>query len=200
MTPSEDWRPVVNGVLYSVQFREILNEELAVHTARSIIHRPLAGLTAEEQYAALTTAVQSGTELTWLEPESHNEGDFRAFLSMVLHQMNTLRPWPEPSYERVELSRWSDFQDPVVIGRLTQSPPKVEKKTATIFSRLDDTGQRAAVLRLRSGALVALVARWWPDSNNVAVITQGSSQPDDVVRELLDATQLSEDVVTRTSS
>jgi hypothetical protein len=71
---------------------------------------------------------------------------------------------------------------------------KAENKINAIFDRLDDIGKRGAVLRLKSGTVVALVSRWWPDSYDIAVVTQGQSQhPDEVIQELIDATNFEAD-------
>lgn len=188
-TSQESWRPVVNGVLYSVQFHDDLTDDLAGHLARQILHRPLAGLAREGQYEALATAVHTGEGLTRFLPQSHAEGAFRDFVARVVGQLDALRPWPEPAYEEILLSRWEDFANPVLIARLTLSSPKVQQKTESIFANLDDIGKGGIVLRLQSGAQVALVSRWWSDSNHSAVFTQGVCEHD-VIQELVDVTYL----------
>ncbi len=194
MANPEEWRPFVNEILYGVQFHEQLTEDTAARIARDIIREPLVNLTYEEQYAALATAVESGVDLTRLEPDRHAESDFREFLSMILGQMDALRPWPDPPYELVGMSRWEEFADPVVIARVLMGPMKAENKINAIFDSWDDIGKRGAVLRLKSGAVVALVARWWPDSSHIAVVSQGHCpRPDEVIQELIDATALEAD-------
>lgn len=188
-TGQEYWRPVVNGVLYSVQFRDQLTDDLAGHLAQDILHRPLAGLTREDQYTALTTAVQSGTDLTSLIPKAHAESSFRGFLADVVDQLDALRPWPEPAYEDIFLSRWDEFANPVLIARLALSTPKVQQKTESFFYRLEDNQKRVIGLRLKSGTQVALVSRWWPDSTHSAVFTQGTCDHD-VIQELVEVTHL----------
>lgn len=194
MDTVEEWRPVVNGVLYGLQFREQLDNELAAHMAQHFIREPLAGLSAEQQYAALTTAVETGIELTRMQP-GHPEDEVRRFLSDVLAEMDALRPWPEPSFERIRLYRWADYSDdPVLIARLRVSSAKTENLVDVVLATLSDIGKDGAFLRLKSGTAVALVARWWPDSNNVAVLTQGPCEnPGAVIRELIESTELEAD-------
>ena len=188
-TSHQSWRPVVNGVLLSVQFDQ-LTDDLAGHAARELLQKPLASFTREEQHAALTTAVHTGTGLTSFIPDAHGEGEFRNFLTRVVDQLDALRPWPEPAYEEIVLSRWENFPNPVLIARLALSPPKVQQKTESIFSNLEDTaGKAAVVLRLKSGTQVALVSPWWPDSIHSAVLTQGSCEHD-VIQELVEATHM----------
>ncbi len=195
------WRPVVNALLYTVQFREDLDEDYATHIARHLIDRPLVDRTAEQQYAALAEAAETGTDLTQLEPEAHSEADFRAFMSMVVAQMDALRPWPEQPFERIPLERWDQFPNPVVIGRLTLMAPEVQDALRMFFRTLQDTDQLCLALRLESGALVALVAQWWPGSFDTAVITQdGQRDPDEILQALLEATRCSEDVLLREAS
>lgn len=194
-TRHDYWRPVVNGILYSIKFHDQLTDEIVEHTAREIIRNPLAGLSAEDQYTALAEAVTSGEDLTKLEPEAHTENAFRDFLARLVAQLDAFRPWPEPAYERLDVSRFSDLANPVVIARLPMSAAKAEQKSGATFGRLEDIGKRAAVLRVNSGTVVALVARWWPESNTIAVITQGQPSPDAVITELIEATALSADDV-----
>ncbi len=201
MASNEPWRPVINGLLYTVQFREALDEDYAAHLAKYFIDRPLAGLTADQQYTALSTAADSGTELTQMIPEAHSEADFRSFVGMVVAQMDALRPWPEPPFERVTLARWDEFPTPVVIGRLTLMAPDVQSSLKMALRTLPGLNLRGLVLRLKSGALVALIARWWPESRDTAVIAQDDERdPDEILRELLDATQFPEEELIKTSS
>ena len=189
----EFWRGAVNGVLYGAQFQEELTSDLAARIAPGLIQKPLAGLTAEQQLTALSAAAESGNGLTDLIPEAHSEEDFRAFLWLVIDQMEKLRPWPEPPYTEVNTTQWSDFTDPVLIARLPMNAAEAEEEVGTIFWRLEDIGKRAAVLQLKSGTVIALVARWWPESNTLALLTQGQQDPEAVVAELIEATSLTTD-------
>lgn len=195
--PREFWRGAVNGVLYGAQFQEELTSDLAARVAPGLIQKPLAGLTAEQQLTALSTAAESGNGLTNLIPEAHSEDDFRTFLWLVIDQMEKLRPWPEPPYTEVNITQWSDFTEPVLIARFPKSTPKAERKLGTIFWRLEDIGKRAAVLQLTSSAMVAFVDRWWPESNAIAIVTDGQRDPEAVIAELIEATSLTADDIER---
>ncbi|MFC7344561.1 hypothetical protein [Saccharopolyspora griseoalba] len=201
MASNETWRPVVNALAHTVQFQKTLDEDYAAHVAQSLIVRPLVEHTAEQQYAALARAAETGTDLTQLVADAHTEADFRTFMSAVVAQMDALRPWPEPPFERVPLERWEDFPSPEVIGRVKRLPMKVQTALQVSLRKLQDTEQLCVTLRLKSGALVALVAQWWPDSHDSAVITQaGQHDPDRILRELRDITRFSEDKIIKTSS
>lgn len=193
----EFWRGAINGVLYGVQFQEALTSDLAASVAPRLITKPLAGMTAEQQLTALRTAAESGSGLTNLIPESHSEEDFRAFLWRVIDQMETLRPWPEPPYTEVNITQWSDFTNPVLIAHLPMNAAEAEEEVGTIFWKLEDIGKRAAVLQLKSGVVMALVARWWPESNTLALLTQDQQDPEAVVAELIEATSLTTDDIER---
>ena len=101
----ESWRGAVNCVLYGAQFQEDLTSDLAARVAPGLIQKPLAGLTAEQQLMALSTAAESGNGLTNLIPEAHSEDEFRKFLGMVVDQMDALRPWPEPPYTELNITQ-----------------------------------------------------------------------------------------------
>lgn len=192
-TRHDQWRPVVNGILYGVQFADELTDELVDRTAHRIQARPLAGLTAEDQYAALATAVTHGDDLTCMEGGQHGEPAVRAFLARVLDRLDALHPWQDQPYQVLNLSRWDQLDTPAVIARILISTPKVEQKIGLAFWRLDDLQKRAAMLQLHSGAVVALVAHWWPESNAVALAISVQQDPAAVIAELLDSTDLSTD-------
>ncbi len=193
----ESWRGAINGVLYGVQFQDELTSDLAYHMAQRYIRKPLAGLTAEGQYAELSTAAESGSDLTKLIPEAHSEEEFRNFLWLVINQMDALRPWPEPPYTEVNITQWSEFTQPALIAHLPLNAAEAEEEVGTIFWRLEDIGKRAAVLQLKSSAVVALVARWWPKSNTLALLTQGQQDPEAVITELIESTNLTTDDLER---
>jgi hypothetical protein len=56
--------------------------------------------------------------------------------------------------------------------------------------------QKVLVLRLKSGAELAFVGPWWPDSDDVAVLLRGPQHsPQQAVSELVNVTELeSEDI------
>lgn len=194
---AENWRFVANGIFTGIQFREELDEENAAGVAKFILERPLVGLDRDQQYAALVEAVERGHDLTLLDRNAHSEDSYRAFLAMIVSQLDALRPWPELPFETVYLERWDEFPAPVVSGRLELRRMKVEQALRDTLQRFADTRQSGIVLRLPSGALVAIIVRWWPDSHHCAVITNASNDADQVLRELLEATQLPGDKLTR---
>ena len=192
------WRGAVNGVLYTVQFHESLTRDLAADRAQMLLKQPLAGFTEEQQYDALREAVESGTDLTQLIPEPHSEQDFRQFLVLLIEELDALRPWPEPAFRALDVSRWDELGELTVIARLPVVVPRVEAKISTVFWKLDDLGKRAAVLRLTSsGAVVAFVAGWWPDSRNVALAAAPEHDPNAIIDELTTSTDLTSDLLTR---
>lgn len=89
-----EWRGVNNGVLYSVQFAQELNDAQVDRIARWLLGQPLWELTQQQEYDALAEALRSDAQLTKLIPEPHTENAYRDFLRRVLARLDQARPWP----------------------------------------------------------------------------------------------------------
>jgi hypothetical protein len=81
------WPFYVSGVLYAVQFRSVLNEEVIQNTKDKITKG--VGLTGG--VAAYITAIRQGLEqdetLSDLVPSPHGEPECRAFLAELLRSL-----------------------------------------------------------------------------------------------------------------
>jgi hypothetical protein len=121
----------------------------------------------------------------------YSEDAIRTFLRSVLVKMDELRPWSEPPCRRVHPSEWTKFPR-VPVARIGMSYPYTGMLIGEVFlpaGKRDD--QQVLVLRLRSGAELALVGPWWPDSDDVAVLLRGPRvSPPQAMSELVAVTQL----------
>ncbi|MET7477278.1 hypothetical protein ABZT17_23335 [Streptomyces sp. NPDC005648] len=150
---------VVTGILYCLQFSRELNDGEVERIAGMVLERPFYDLTAEEQVAGIEAALTAPAwdeDLSW---QPHEETAVRDFLRRLLERLDALRPWPQPPYRSLGLDRWEEYRRGVLLARVRLYAPPQDP----LFSRLrsvpgDEHAPRAAVLRLRSGDEVALVA------------------------------------------
>lgn len=73
-----------------------------------------------------------------------------------------MRPWPQRPFQAVDPRSWPDLADARLTARVSLSVIGVERRLNEAFGRAAD-GRQVIALRLKSGAEVALAARWWPD-------------------------------------
>lgn len=192
----EKWHHVVHGILDDIFPGAPLDDALATRIADALIHEPLGYLTVEEEFAALQGALREGGSLAELTPPSHSEAAVREFLSAVLSKLEAQRPWPEPAARRLHPSEVRNFPS-TPIARVGLPYAYLGMRLGEVFWPADEAGSRQVlVLRLASGAELALVAPWWDGSDNVAVLLRGPGHlPRDAVAELVRVKDLSpEDV------
>ncbi len=191
------WQGVANGILYSVQFSEVLDENEARRIAIRQVERPLGRLTAQQQYDALTDALRAEGRLVDSGiTDRHSEASFRGFLVKVLEEMDRLRPWPEPPFDRLGLQEWERFADAVPIARLSLNMPDLQGKMRIPFGIPEGYDKSVSLLRLNSGDVIALVSDWWPGSEHTAVLAaDNTGDPEEVVSKLIKAVPLDPDLV-----
>ena len=195
------WRGLVNGVLYRVQFRRMLDDRTVDWIARAILERPILRQTRDEQYEMLVAALRSRTPLTGHIPLyfPHDEEDVRGFLTRVVCRLDALRPWPELPFLRLDVARWQTFTDARPIARIHLRYVKVQERLHAIFDGVED-GREVVLLRLKSGAEVALVTPWGDESDDVAILQRDRRRaPRHVLAEFLGATGFDNDEVTAIS-
>lgn len=187
---------VSNMILYGVQFTDELDDHAVEGVAKRAIENPGANLTTEEMYAGIVEALASDETLTELIPgHQHGEQEYRDFLARVVQRLDAMRPWPERPFQPVDPRSWGSLDSARLIARIRLSILKVEPRLRTTFSRVED-GRRVIALRLKSGAEVVLVAKWWSESKDTALLLRdphGSAA--DVLEEFCTATGITRDEI-----
>jgi hypothetical protein len=184
-------------ILYSVMFRQELDDHLAASVAQRAIEHPDGYATTEQIYAGITEALQSSTTLTESIPgHRHSEQDYRDFLDRVARHLDAMRPWPERPFQAVDPMSWHDLGYARLMARVRLSIIDLERRLRQVFGQAPDGG-RVMALRLKSGVEVALVADRWPDSRDVALVQRDPRQrPADVLAEFCSATGITPDQIT----
>jgi hypothetical protein len=191
-----EWRGLVNAVLYTVQFDRALDDETVDRVARLLLENPLLGLTPEQEYAALAEALRSGEPLTGDIPQPHSEEAVRDFLARLLNRLDTLRPWPEPPFRPLPISEWERFGGARPIARVHVWYIQAQERLRNGFDQVD-TGRDVLLLRLSSGAEVALVTPWWMGSDDLVLLQNSPDcSPEQVISEFMEATGFGGDEVT----
>lgn len=197
---TEATRVVVGTLLYSIKFDK-LDDTLVDRRARALVEEPLIDLLPSDEYQAIVEGLQLNTELTELIqlPEAiaaHGEQDFRDFLRRLVDRLDAMRPWPEPLHREVSDSRWTNYTGARTVGRIKMDYVDAQQRINYGFRCLMSNGRklRVVILRLRSGDEVALVAPWWPNSEDVAILSRDVSRlPEDILDAFLDATNFTQE-------
>lgn len=191
-----EWRGLVNAILYTVQFERQLDEEAIDRVAHTLIERPLLGLTPEQEYDALVAALRSDEPLTGDIPQPHSEAAVGGFLAGVANRMDGLRPWPEPPFIQLNISEWDRFASARPIARVHVWYIQAQERLRRGFDQVE-TGRDVLLLRLPSGAEVALVTPWWAGSDDLALLQNTPGRPpQQVIDEFRKATGFGADEIT----
>lgn len=188
-----EWRGLVNAILYTVQFDRDLGDETVDQVTHTLIERPLLGLTPQQEYDALVEALRSNEPLTGDIPQPHSESTVGAFLAGVANRMDALRPWREPPFAQLNVSEWERFAAARPIARVQVWFIQAQERLRKGFDRLGD-GRDVLLLRLASGAEVALATPWWQGSDDLALLLNSDERsPQEVLAEFRKATGFSAD-------
>lgn len=189
--PSWDWRRLVWSLLYTVQFNEILDDDLARWRAGGLVLEPFSGFTREEEYEALQEALRSDASLAeelMDSPVPHTEEEVRDFLRRVLERMDALRPWPELPFLTLRNESW-DLGACRPLARLHMDWLEAGHRLGTTFYGRAEDGSWLP-MRLNSGDEVAMVAPWWEGSRDVAVLARPGTdrEPEEILAAFLHVT------------
>ncbi|MBA9001812.1 hypothetical protein [Thermomonospora cellulosilytica] len=195
-TSMAEWWDLVNALLYNMQFVRVLDDKAVEEYAQHLVVRTELDLTPAQEHALLVNALRSDERLTE-RFSKHSEEAVRDFLGRVVARMEAMRPWPTPPYQALPPERWADFADARPIGRIGTWYVDVQTRLRKVFWGLpdDERGTSVLMLRLCSGEEVALVGPWWPDSDDVAVLTRDADRAAETLAAFLDATGFTADEV-----
>ncbi|WP_225729985.1 MULTISPECIES: hypothetical protein [unclassified Nocardia] len=187
---TEEWRGVVNAILYVVQFDELGPEEVS-RVSRNLLTKPFFDLTPDQEYRALLEALESGAELNATIGTRHSEAEIRDFLNRIVAELDDMRPWPEPQFQELPMTRWPEFAGRAPFAQVDVSWPEIETKLRLIFNKSDSDGRECLPVRMRSGVEVGFIWPGWPGSSATAVVALKTDLPAHrIVDEIIQATLL----------
>ncbi|MEV6769714.1 hypothetical protein AB0N05_13905 [Nocardia sp. NPDC051030] len=149
----------MNAVLYSVQFTDRLNPNEVRRISTGLLTEPLWDLTPEDEYRALVDALNSGEELDTLVRTKHSEAEVREFLTRIVAELDAARPWPDPALQELSISRWTEFTGLEPVAQINIAWPTIQGLVQRGFTKPPGENREWLLVRLRSGAELALV---WP--------------------------------------
>ena len=191
------WRPVVNAVLYSVQFEKELDEHVVDRIAYALLTEPLATLTPEEEYQSLSNGLATGAPLPALVQMRQGEGELREFLSRVVARMDEMRPWPTLPYVLLPEDSVSSFKNAAPIARISSSVDDIQARLSRGFYWGTEYGIFLP-LRMASGRIIGMFTPFWDDSDDIVLVdATHDPEPNAVIDELLSVTRIDPSRVTR---
>jgi hypothetical protein len=191
-----EWRGLVNAILYTVQFDRDLDHETIDRVVHMLIEQPLLGLTPQQEYDALVEALRSNEPLTGDISQPHAETAVGGFLAGVANRMDALRPWPDLPFVQLNVSEWDRFGSARAIARVHVWYVQAQARLRKGFDQLSN-GRDVLLLRLSSGAEVALVTPWWEGSDDLALLLNTLDRsPQEVLAEARKATGFSAEEIT----
>ncbi|MFE3028893.1 hypothetical protein [Nocardia tengchongensis] len=183
---TEPWRAVVTAILYRTQFAATLSDAEARRTAEWLVHKPLWDLTVEDEHQALTASLDSGAPLDTVVQAPFSESDKRTFITRILAELDTLRPWPDRPYREIPLERWPEFAHLPPIARIDLSWTDLQPLLNKPFRKPPGYNRELLLLRLKSGPEVAFIHPGWPTGPATALVSSApTADAPAIVQELL---------------
>lgn len=122
---AQDWRAVMNAVLYGIQFSKVLGPEEVDRISTGLLANPLWNLTPDDEYQALSAALDSGEKLDNFVGTGHSESELRDFFQAVVGELDGRRPWPPAGFQQLPLTEIGQFTDNEPIARIDVPWPAI---------------------------------------------------------------------------
>jgi len=162
----EEWRGILNHLLYVVQFDRELSDATIDEIAEKMVVR--RGLTAgpEVYYQALSQALHAEY---LVGPQSipmaiqHDDSRLRDVIARLLPRLDARRPWPAARFIQLPVGDWPWEQAPTV-ATIRAGFHDVMGRTWHFFDhvKVDGVLTNVMVLRQRTGEVIALVGSTGP--------------------------------------
>ncbi|WBC13414.1 hypothetical protein O7600_19995 [Micromonospora sp. WMMA1998] len=92
---SDDWKGIVNQILYGLMFTPQLDDDTAGQMAAAMVERRYFGAGPDAYADAIVQALRYDGPLTDEIDTPHGEAAFRDFLGRLGTRLEALRPWPQ---------------------------------------------------------------------------------------------------------
>jgi hypothetical protein len=154
-TPDDDMPVfgIVNQLIYGLDKSDLASPTAMEATAAALIEQRIFTLPVETYYVGARKYLDSAHDSRIIRNELPVEG-IRRFLTGVLEQLDSRRPWAEPPYRvTADDNLWSAPSIGSVSGTFRQVANQLGGFSR---ARRDDSGRRLLTLTLRTGAAVGL--------------------------------------------
>jgi hypothetical protein len=194
---AEEWRGVLNAILYGLIFTPELSDESVDTAARQLIARRVYREPTQYYYDAIREALGRNVPMNSGMTE-HSQADTRRFFERLLARLDHYRPWPEPPYLKQDISLWRTFGQARSVASIGSTELQVGNWLGELFDAVpdDDEDRRGLILRLRSGRMVALLAPANKTATGVTVLQREPVDPEAAVADFCEATGCSRDQIT----
>ena len=195
---TQDWRGYINGLLYGLIFEPKITDELIAGCADAAINYTVLRDGPQMYYDAIVEALASAEPLDDLHqlPQFDQE-QVAVFLRAVAARLDALRPWPEPSFRRLDSAAWATFRQAVPIARLNASIREVTAVLNNGFRPAGNAapGRQVLMLKLATGETVALLGTYAHDG--ITLLTDATGDSAEVIQLFVAATGFPPEMITR---
>jgi hypothetical protein len=188
MRPGTPWFGYVNQLVYGLSFdRPIDQSDIATRAESVVLERGIRG--REKLFEAASAALASGEPIVDGRAVEGDEAHARDFLERLVHELEARQPWPELPYRELDAAEAGGVLDAPVIGELPFGRNEVGDRLGVWIGDLPGTGRAGAVLELRGGQVVALIAPSSFTETGVKLLA-ATPDPDVVARTFTELTGL----------
>ncbi|MEU4313770.1 hypothetical protein [Nocardia sp. NPDC024068] len=178
----DDWNSIVRTLLNHVRFEPRIDEAVARNVAVALVEDPLWKLTPDQEYEILSTALRNLYPVPPERPSKMDDREVLDFLSMIVSQMDALRPWPIRPYDLLPEERLSEFATLTPIAAVDLAVDEIEDRIDQLFD-FDENYGEFLLIRLKSGHEVGFLSPDESADGTVAVVGTAAGDP---AREILD--------------
>jgi hypothetical protein len=187
-----DWRPAINQILFALTYTRALTDEVAEKTADSAIRYRSLGLGPAAYYEAIHAALASGEHLDGLgQLPQFSQEEIASFLRSLASRLDSMRPWPEPSFRRIDPALWGAFRQFQQVAEVDVPLIDLTNIFRTPFRPAGDgeDGKYVLVVSLHTGETVALVGSY-ARGQKALLLSQGNDDPAVVIEHFQQVTNI----------
>lgn len=184
MTTNMAWRGAIAQILYCVQYVAVLDGRVASEMSRAIIARQCLSDGPQAYLDAVDAALlQDGSVCVVSTP--HDDNNIRPFLHALAGQIRRNHPWSSPPALDLRLDDWTRlFGTAQPVGRIELRQLEVSQLLGFEFGDITGVREPGLLLRLKSGAVVGLLAPETISDSGVAIFSGGEVDARQAVDEI----------------
>ncbi len=152
------WRGAIAQILYCVQYVAVLDGRAASEVSRAIIARRCLSDGPQAYLDAIDAALLQERSVCVVSTP-HDDNDVRPFLQALAGEIRRNHPWSPPPALELRLDNWTRlFGTAQPVGRIELRQLEVSQLLGFEFGDITGMQEPGLLLRLKSGAVVGLLA------------------------------------------